>query len=637
MRFAVSLLTVLGIASIIGTVLKQNEAYENYIIKFGQFWFGFFESLGLYDVYHSGWFLIILLFLVMSTSLCVYRNSPLMIKEWRAFKEHVTEKSLDAFSHQATFTIHANLENSKQQLIGFLGAKGFKYKIRKHHDGSELIAAKAGTHQRLGYIFTHVAMVVILFGGLLDGNLPLKVQEMLGQKRIETLDIPESQVPAISRLTNSNPSFRANMTLPEGVSDNVAFVRIRDGYLVQELPFRIALKDFRIEHYATGQPKSFESDIVITDPDLKAPITKTISVNHPLTHKGISIYQSDFQDGGTKLNFKVWNLLSKEQQPLTLDGAIFQKGALGNGVDALTVEYNDFRKFNIINLSPDGKGKPHNVGPNVTYKLRDAQGQAKEFVNYMQPLQIDGRHYFVSGMRETVQEDFRYLRIPVDEDLSLNGFMNFRATMQDASKYQEIAHRLAQKALENNKNAVINKQFEASILQLLRSFSQGGYNQLSQVIEKNVPEKEREVAARTYVKMINIAALEAYNLSLAANKKPALINDENTQAMIQDSLNAFSDMFFYGTPYYLQLDQFEHKEASGLQLTKSPGQKWVYLGSVLLVLGIFSMMYIRERRIWLLLKPASNQVQFAMSSNRKNLDFEREFNVYREQLKGLLA
>jgi len=49
MRFAISLLTVLAIASIIGTVLKQNEPYLNYIIQFGQYWFTVFEWLGLYD------------------------------------------------------------------------------------------------------------------------------------------------------------------------------------------------------------------------------------------------------------------------------------------------------------------------------------------------------------------------------------------------------------------------------------------------------------------------------------------------------------------------------------------------------------------------------------------------------------
>ena len=57
------------IASIIGTVLKQNQSYESYIIKFGQFWFEFFEILNLYNVYQASWFLLILLFLVSSTSL----------------------------------------------------------------------------------------------------------------------------------------------------------------------------------------------------------------------------------------------------------------------------------------------------------------------------------------------------------------------------------------------------------------------------------------------------------------------------------------------------------------------------------------------------------------------------------------
>lgn len=637
MRFAVSLLSVLGIASIIGTVLKQNEPYENYIIKFGQFWFGLFEKLGLYDVYHSGWFLLILLFLVVSTSLCIYRNTPSMLKEWRTFKEHATEKSLNAFSHQETYSTNAAPEELKQKLIQFLTAKGFQFKFRTQEDGSELIAAKAGTHQRWGYIFTHVAMVVILFGGLLDGNLPFKIQEMLGYKRIETLDIPESQVPPESRLSILNPSFRANMTLPEGVSDNVAFVRVRDGYLVQELPFRVALKDFRIEHYATGQPKSFESDLVIIDPDLKEPITKTISVNHPLTYKGIAIYQSDFQDGGTTLNFKVWNLFAPNAKTQSLAGAIFQKGVLGEGDSALKVEFNDFRKFNIINMSPDGKGKPHNVGPNITYKLRDNRGQAVEYVNYMQPMQIDGKHYFLSGMRETVQDEFRYLRIPVDSDLSLNGFMNFRATMLDASKYPQIAERIARNSLDVKKEPAVKQQFENSVVQLLSIFAKGGYNGVAQIIEKSVPEKEREAVARTYIKMISVAAFEAYNMSLAADNKPLLASNAETESVLRDSLNAFSDIFFFGTPYYLQLEQFEHKEASGLQLTKSPGQKWVYLGSVLLVLGIFSMMYIRERRIWLSLRANKQQVHFAMASNRKNLDFEKEFNLYREQLRSLIG
>ena len=635
MRFAVSLLTVLGIASIVGTVLKQNEPYANYVVEFGQFWFNFFEMLGLYDVYHSVWFLTILVFLVTSTSLCIYRNSPMMLRELRAYREHATEHSLRNFSHQEEYQPVHDAEETKQRLTQFLGTRGFRFKTVSHRDGSQMIAAKAGSYQRLGYIFTHAAIVIICVGGLIDGNVPFKVQELLGYKKVETLDIPASEVPAVSRMSVANLSFRANMTLPEGNSANVAFMRIRDGYLVQELPFSIALKQFRIEHYATGQPKSFESDIVINDPDLKQPLAHTISVNHPLIYKGIAIYQSDFQDGGSNMDFNVWGLLSSRKEPLSLHGTIFQKSQIGQGADALIIEFNDFRLFNVLNLTPDGKGKPRNVGPSVTFKVRDASGQAHEYINYMQPLLVGGHAYFVSGMRATQQEDFHYLRIPADEDFLPQGFMNLRAIMFDKAAYPEIAHRLSAKALADRaQDTAMQQKFEDGVVKLLEGFGSGGYNQVADMIEKSVPEAEREKAAQTYIKIITNVAFEAYNLSLErAGKKPAAV-DESTQSFIQDSLNAMSDLYFYGAPFYLQMTKYEQRQASGLQLTRSPGKNLVYSGSILLVLGIFSMIYIRERRIWLLVKPAS--VLFAMSANRKNRDLDIEFNRYREQLQRLL-
>jgi cytochrome c biogenesis protein len=40
-----------------------------------------------------------------------------------------------------------------------------------------------------------------------------------------------------------------------------------------------------------------------------------------------------------------------------------------------------------------------NVGPSVSYKLRDKTGQAREYQNYMQPVTIDGATVFLAGMR----------------------------------------------------------------------------------------------------------------------------------------------------------------------------------------------------------------------------------------------
>jgi len=637
MRFAVSLLTVLGIASIIGTVLKQNEPYTNYIIQFGQFWFEIFEVLGLYDVYHSVWFLLILLFLVISTSLCVYRNSPNMLLEMRAWREQATEKSLRAFSHQHEYRANGTSEEIKAGLARFLTARGFRFKTVQHGNGDELIAAKAGTYQRLGYIFTHAAIVVICVGGLIDGNVPFKIQELLGYKTVEVRDITASEVPAESRLSTANLSFRANMTLPEGTSADVAFMRMRDGYLVQELPFRVALKDFRIEHYATGQPKSFESDLVITDPDLAEPLEATISVNKPLIYKGIAIYQSDFQDGGTNMDFNLWGLFSNQVAPLSVKGTIHQEVTLGEGDAALTIEFDDFRKFNILNLSADGKGKPQNVGPNVTFKVRDTQGQAREYVSYMQPLKLDNRFYFVSGMRPALQEEFKYLRIPVDENFEVEGFMRLRATMMDSVAHAVIARRLAASSLSPDAdNADMKEKFESSVTQLLRAFAEGGYTRIAALIEDSVPEEKRDNAAQTYIKIISGAAFEAHNLARERAGKLPAVPDEETLIFLQDSLNSLSDLFFYGAPFYLELKEYEHREASGLQLTRSPGKNLVYSGSVLLVLGIFAMIYIRERRIWLLVK-SDNRVLFAMASNRKNRDLDMEFARYQEQLQRLLV
>jgi cytochrome c biogenesis protein len=634
MRFAVSLLTLLGVASIIGTVLKQNEPYTNYIVKFGQFWFELFEMLGLLDVYHAAWFLIILLFLVVSTTLCVIRNAPLMIKEWQVYKEHATEKSLRLFGHQASVTTTQPVPALQTQLTDFLSTERYRFKTRQQDNGDVLIAAKLGTHQRLGYIFTHAAIVVICFGGLLDGNLPFKVQELLGWKKIETRDISSRKVPAESRLGVDNLSFRANMTLPEGEHDNVAFVRVRDGYLVQDLPFTVALKDFRIEHYATGMPKSFESDIVITDPELSKPIEATIRVNHPYTYKGIAIYQSDFQDGGSELKFKLWDLAASNQDGFDIDGVVSQKGSLGDGTQKMTVEFNEFRQFNILNLSADGKGKPHNVGPNTTLKLRNASGQAREYMSYMQPLQLDGRSYFVSGMRETVQDEFKYLRIPADDAVEINGFMHLRQTLRNEQAIREIASQVAKQMPGDN--APLKAQFEQSLQHLLVTFKHGGYSELSRIIESAVPKDQREQAAQTYLKLLNRAALQGYQMSRAQRQLPPAPENQETVMFIQDSLNAMNDLFFYGTPYYFQLKNYTLKQASGFQLTRSPGQNWVYFGSVMLVLGIFSMFYIKERRLWLLIKPAQQEVLLAMSSNRKNMDLDQDFVRVQQQLTALL-
>jgi cytochrome c biogenesis protein len=659
MRLAISLLTVLAIASVIGTVLKQNEPYANYVIQFGQFWFQMFESLGLYDVYHSAWFLAILAFLILSTGMCIYRNTPLMLREMRSFREHATEISLRAFSHQAEFASSVPPDTLQVRLTGYLHGQGFRAKVGAPNEaGDILVAAKAGSYHRIGYMLTHAAIVIICLGGLIDGNIPLKAQQLLGWKKIETRDIPQSEVPAASRLSTANLSFRGGVTIPEGAGADVIFLNIADGYLVQDLPFDIMLKKFRVEHYPTGQPKSFESDITLVDKTTHETVSHTISVNHPLIYKGIAIYQASFGDGGTKLSMQGWNLFSPANEPFTMRGVIKQTAQLSNGDANYNVEFSEFRKFNIENFANESgdaaggwqnllkymktgstkvtKKDLRNVGPSFQYKIRDAQGQAREYFNYMLPIQLEERWYLLSGMREAPNEPFRYIRIPLDEQSRIEGFMRLRAVLLDKQAHPEIARRFAEFALQGEQiSAPMLGKLVDSTARILDVFAAGGFEAMAKFIEKSVPAAEQEKAAQTYIKILESAAVTAWRMAQTKAGQPAAM-DDNSLRFVRDSLNTVSDLFSYGAPVYLQLSEFDEVMASGLQLTRSPGKNIVYGGSVLLVLGVFFMFYVRERRIWLLVKPRLGTVLFAMSTNRKTMDFEKEFSRHQEQLARLL-
>ena len=654
MRFAISLLSILAIASIIGTVLKQAEPYNNYIIQFGQYWFQFFETLGLYDVYHAVWFLLILTFLVASTTVCISRNAPNFIKEMRSFREHVSETSLTAFKHQHEAAITQAPDAYAASAQAYLQAQGYKVKNLPRAEGV-LLAAKIGSGNRVGYLLAHSAIVLICIGGLLDGNLIFKAQQLLGTKKIETRDIPQSQVPAISRLKPSNPSFRGSVQIPEGGSADVVFLNVADGYLVQDLPFTVALKQFRIEHYTTGQPKNFESDLVLFDANGKKIKEATIAVNHPLVHDGVAIYQASFADGGTRLRLNGWNLLASTAQPFEMKGSVHNSSELTSATGNYTVEFTDFRPFNIENMgsgaapvpqdtmsvlggNPTGKGNKdlHNVGPSFQFKLRDARGQAREFSNYMLPLQLDGRWYMMTGVRETPNEAFRYLRMPLDVEGKLESFMRLRGALLNAALRPEIAARFSRRVLPPEAwDTELEDKLKRSAEQVLTLFAQGGYRSLEQFIEARVPESEREKAATTYLKILELAALEAWQIVNAQAQLPPPAATDASGWLVRDSLNSISDIFVYGAPVYLQLMQYEEVKASGLQLTRSPGQNVVYLGSALLVMGVFFMLFVQERRIWLRVKPGS--ALLAMSGAKHTLDFENEFIKHKLAVDTLAA
>ncbi len=627
MNLAITLLVIVAIASVIGTILKQNQPYTDYQIKFGPFWFDIFKSLGLYDVYSSVWFLLILAFLVISTTTCVGRHTPSMLRELRNFRENVQEKSLRAMHNKAIVT--AVMESTAAQSLAqrILQAQGFKTRA-KQAQGHVVIAGMKGRANHFGYWFTHIGIIVICVGGLLDSRLPLMFAEWQGHLKPETRNVPASEVPDISQLPTSNPSYRGSVDIPEGSKANLVFLPVRDGYYIQNLPFSIEVKDFRVEHYSTGMPKSFESDVVIHDKELKEPLKATISVNHPLVYKGTAIYQANFGDGGSRVDLTLYPFSNRYAQQ-DLSGNVFKDYQLTSSDQKFTLELDDFRFFNINDMEePDGKTKKRNVGPSVTFKLRDASGQAMEYQNYMSPIAIQGHNYFISGVRTSPGEPFRYLHLPLDRKSSVERFMRFLSDLQNPELVQRLAAEATQTSMQqaNVNNPDMNSQVVDTMTRLTQLFVSKGSVGVDEEIKARFPKDKQQSAAEAFMKVLEASLRSVYEDGLKREgvKQPT----KDDWQFFDDSVLAIDKISVYGSPWFIHMNGFKQIEASGLQITRSPGKDVVYLGSAMLTLGVFLLFYVAHRRIWVWIKPLDNdqaEVVLAGSSNRNLPEFERYF------------
>ena len=709
MRFSISLLTLICIASVIGTVLKQHEPLGNYVNQFGPFWAQVFGLVSLNTIYSAWWFLLILAFLVTSTSLCIARNAPKILLDLNQLKENVREQSLKAFGHRAQGTLVESPELAARRIGQTLVQSGWKVKLQ-HRPAGWMVAAKKGSANKLGYIAAHSAIVLVCVGGLLDGDMIVRAQMWLNDKSAYTGGGLIADVPTQHRLSERNPTFRANLLVSEGAQSSTALLNQPGGVLLQELPFSIELKKFNVEYYSTGMPKLFASDIIIHDKETGEKIPARVEVNHPASHRGVEIYQSSFDDGGSSVTLKAI-AMGAEAKPFEIQGTIGGSSNLSNGYEKLTLEYTALRVINVENFGTDAslgasgadvrkvdlrqaidarlgaanKTVTHkelrNVGPSVSYKLRDASGQAREFQNYMLPVQMDASGdspaVYLMGVRETPADAFQYLRIPVDAEGGMNTFLRLRAALLDPVQREQAIKRYATQAIAGDRPEQ-SQQLAASASRALALFAgagpdlaragaapiaasaatsakankpPAGLQAISDFMEVNVPEAERNRAGDVLIRLLNGVLFELTQMTREQAGLKPLPQDEKTQAFMSQAVLSLSDAQHYPAPVAFELKDFTQVQASVFQVTRAPGKTIVYLGCALLIVGVFAMLYVRERRVWVWLVPrndnpgaggsaapsvpesgASSHATMALSTNRKTMDGDKEFELLKTKL-----
>jgi cytochrome c biogenesis protein len=259
-KLAIFTLIILAVTSILGTIVEQNQPPEKYHKIYEDWAFALMDRINLFDMYHSMWFLFILVLFTVNLSCCTIDRFPKMLKIVRNPRTKLDgnlEKSLslsDRWKRKGSLTEWAG------KYAEALSASFAKPIVTE--DGGEVhLYAETGVASRFGVYVTHLS-IIIIFIGAIAGNV-------LG--------------------------FKGYVNIPEG--ESVAQVPVRGGLRMQDLGFTVRCNAFSLETYPSGQPKAYKSDLSVIDGGREV-ARKTIVVNDPLQYKGIWFYQSSYGQAG---------------------------------------------------------------------------------------------------------------------------------------------------------------------------------------------------------------------------------------------------------------------------------------------------------------------------------------------------
>ena len=259
-KLAIVTLIVLASTSILGTIIEQNQPSEKYHQIYEDWAFALLDRLNMFDMYHSVWFLLMLVLFTVNLSCCTIDRFPKMLRVVRNPRTKLDgglEKSLslsDRWKRKGTLSEWAG--KYAETLSGSFA------KPNVIEDGGEVhLYAETGVASRFGVYVTHLSIIIIFIGAIL-GNV-------LG--------------------------FKGYVNITEG--ESVTQVPVRGGTLIQDLGFTVRCNAFSLETYPSGQPKAYKSDLSVIEGGREV-ARKTIVVNDPLQYKGIWFYQSSYGQAG---------------------------------------------------------------------------------------------------------------------------------------------------------------------------------------------------------------------------------------------------------------------------------------------------------------------------------------------------
>lgn len=240
MKFGIILLIIIGISSIAGTIIPQNNPLIFYEREYNPFIYTIINTLSLHKVFTSWWFIAMIMILSVNLTLCSIIRLPIILRQI------AREPNMEEEVNRKSFLIR-NEFNKKIDIEDFFRKRRF-FKVKKI-EGEEGVYyfSRKNTLGYLGSWLSHMGLVTII----------------------------------LFYIFGKIAGFE---TYIHGVSGTIHSIENTD-YILRIDDFNI---DFREDHTV----KQYTSHITVEDEKGELIKTGDVMVNHPLRMKGINIYQN---------------------------------------------------------------------------------------------------------------------------------------------------------------------------------------------------------------------------------------------------------------------------------------------------------------------------------------------------------
>ena len=251
-RFAIIILLLLALASIFAIVLGEfipsGLPKAVYIQHIGESKYRLYSLLGFLSPYGSWWFVTLLVLLALSLAACSIQRFRAVARVAFDRRFRTDAEEIQRLRLSRRFSVGQSLSDLEPLLLSMLRTRAYRV-TTAYHEGNLLLSAHKGSFGRLGHYVVHTGIILLLVGGIFSSRFGYRAMRYGGVGEI--IEVPGRT-------------------------------------------FRVRVDDLKVQTTEQGQIEDWFSTLTVLDPDSVR--TKTIQVNDPLTHRGITFYQAEWRE-----------------------------------------------------------------------------------------------------------------------------------------------------------------------------------------------------------------------------------------------------------------------------------------------------------------------------------------------------